>query len=190
MQCHFSWTEFQQGPSRRKEIRELITRTGTAYVVHGFFLLPQWSFQKVEYRKWAMPTKYHADFSYTYPVAKHKSVLDWHMPIKLCWEKVKTIDIVLFSAPYMYEKILKHPPLLPFNFTTTSLRFSNELKKCGMLGQGLNIKNYKNNYFFPFPILITGGFIFLFSLSVRMSLLSIFGLHADTVAVSHNLLII
>lgn len=106
-----------------------------------------------------MPTKCCADFSYIYSVAKHLSMLDWHIPIKVCGEKVKTSDIALYSAPYMCEKILRYPPLLPFHFTKTSLRFNNELKKCCMFRQGLNIKNEKNNYFFSFLILITGGFI-------------------------------
>lgn len=98
-------------------------------------------------------------------------MLGWHIPIKVYWEKVKANNIVLYSALYTYEKILRYPPLLPFHFTT-SLRFSNELEKCCMLGQGLNIKNEK--FFFPSLILITRGFIFLFSLYVRMTLLSHF----------------
>lgn len=47
--------------------------------------------------------------------------------------------------------------------------FSNALKKCCLSGKGLNIKNSENNYFSLTHI--TRGFIFLFSLSARPTLL-------------------
>lgn len=54
-----------------------------------FFVLPQWSFQKVEQRKWGTPTKCCTDFSHMHPVAKHLSMLNWHIPVKSIFRKGK-----------------------------------------------------------------------------------------------------